>query len=117
MLKSNNPLYSNDCFISRILSRSVAPPHTVASLKRHIRRIEGFESSESDISYKLYSSLSEKVPLEDSTRLSLRENPGPGSSETDPMALMIEASAVEKRSTTAGTLDPKTLPERSDEPR
>ncbi|KIK06076.1 hypothetical protein K443DRAFT_308465 [Laccaria amethystina LaAM-08-1] len=116
-LKSNNPIYSNDRFICRILSRSVAPPHTVASLKRHICRIEGFESSGSDISYKLYSSLSERVPLEDSTRLSLRGNPGPGSSETDPMALMVAVSAVEKRSMAASTLDPKTLPEWSDEPR
>lgn len=95
----------------------MTPPHTVTSLKRLICRIEGFASPGSDISYKLYSSLSEKVPLEDSARLSLRGNPGPGSSETDPMALMIEVSAVEKRSTAASTLDPKSLPEWSDEPR
>lgn len=117
-LITNNPLYSSDRFISCILSRSIAPPRTVASLKRHICRIEGFEPSGSDISYKLYSSLSEKVPLEHSTHLSrLRGDRGPGSSETDPMALMIEMSAVEKRSTAASTLDPKTLPEWSDEPR
>ena len=94
-LESNNPIYSNDRFISRIVSRSVAPPHTAASLKKHICRIEGF-----DLFTKctLYSSFSDQAPVEDSTRLALRGTSGPGVSEVDPVVLVVDVSDAEKRS-------------------
>ena len=39
-LQSNNPIFSNDHFISRISSKSVRPPYTAALLKRYICKIE-----------------------------------------------------------------------------
>ena len=94
-LESNNPIYSNDRFISRIVSRSVAPPHTAASLKKHICRIEGFELF---TKCTLYSSLSDQAPVEDSARLALRGTSGPGVSEVDPVVLVVDGSDAEKRS-------------------
>ena len=94
-LESNNPIYSNDRFISRIVSRSVAPPHTAASLKKHICRIEGFELF---TKCTLYSSLSVQAPVEDSARLGLRGTYGPGVSEVDPVVLVVDVSDVKKRS-------------------
>ena len=83
-LESINPIYSDDGFISRILSTSVRPPHTVTSIKRYLCKIEDLASEKCT----LYQSLSGKTALEDSTRLSLRGTPGPGSSVDDPMALV-----------------------------
>jgi hypothetical protein len=94
-LESNNPIYSNDRFISRIVSRSVAPPHTAACLKKHIFRIEKFELS---TKCTLYSSLSDQAPVEDSARLALRGISGPGVSEVDPVVLVVDVSDAEKRS-------------------
>ncbi|EDR04421.1 uncharacterized protein LACBIDRAFT_295048 [Laccaria bicolor S238N-H82] len=74
-IKSNNPIYSNNPFISRIIPRSVPPPRTAASLKRHLCKIEGFSAPESCT---LYLSLSENVPVDGGTRLSLQGELGPG---------------------------------------
>jgi hypothetical protein len=83
-LASIYPIYSNDRSISRILSTSVRPPHTVTSIKRHLFKVEGLSSENCT----LYRSLSENASLEDSTRLSLRGTPGPGSSVEDPIVLV-----------------------------
>jgi len=93
-LESNNPIFSNDRFISRISSKSVRPPHTVASLKRYVCKIEGVEGPEKGA---LYLSLSEEKPLDDSARLALRGNSGPGSSEVDPVVFVVDKGAAEKR--------------------
>ncbi|EDR02820.1 uncharacterized protein LACBIDRAFT_332125 [Laccaria bicolor S238N-H82] len=93
-LETNRPIYSNDRFISRVLSRSVAPPHTAGSLKLRLRKIEGFEEGD------LYLSISEKSHVEDSTRLSLRRQVGPGLSKDDPVALVV--SDPEKRQYSQG---------------
>lgn len=94
-LETNRPIYSNDRFISRVLSRSVAPPHTAGSLKLRLRKIEGFEEGD------LYLSISEKSHVEDSTRLSLRRQVGPGLSKDDPVALVV--SDPEKRFVVSST--------------
>jgi len=99
-LESNNLIYSNDRFISRIVSRSVAPPHTAASLKKHICRIERFELS---TKCTLYPSLSNQAPVEDSARLALRGTSGPGVSEIDPVVLVVDVSDAEKRSKLASS--------------
>jgi hypothetical protein len=68
----------------------VTPPHTAASLKRHLCSCEGFKATEK---CDLYRSLFEKTSVEDSTRIQLRgtDGPGPGISESEPMALVIDA--------------------------
>ena len=93
-IESRSPAYSNDRFIGRILSKAVTPPHTAASLKSHLCDIEGFSGSENA---SLYSSLSSQTILDDPSRLALMNRYGPGSSEKEPMVLLIKN--VGKRST------------------
>ena len=94
-IRSKNPIYSNNPFISRIIPRSVPPPRTAASLKRHICKIEGFSAPQSCT---LYLSLSEKVPVDGVTRLSLQGDFGPGLSSSDPVALVVGPQETGNRS-------------------
>ncbi|EDR09192.1 uncharacterized protein LACBIDRAFT_296570 [Laccaria bicolor S238N-H82] len=94
-ITSYNPIYSNNPFISRIIPRSVPPPRTAASLKRHLCKIEGFSAPESCT---LYLSLSENVPVDGGTRLSLQADLGPGLSTSDPVALVVSPQESGNRS-------------------
>ena len=76
-IESRSPAYSNDRSIGRILSKAVTPPHTTASLKSHLCKIEGFLGSENAY---LYSSLLSQTILDNSSRLALMNRYGPGSS-------------------------------------
>ena len=60
----------------------------------------------------LYLSLSEKKPLDDSARLGLRGNsgPGPGSSEVDPVIFIVDRGASEKRPKPASDAGSNELP-------
>ena len=103
-LESKNPIYSNDRFVGRILFKSITPPRNITSLKRNIWKVEGFEGIPTCA---LYLSSSEKAPAEDLARLPLR---GSGSSELDPMALVLNDTEVEKRLAASNNLDSNTLP-------
>ncbi|KIJ99635.1 hypothetical protein K443DRAFT_679812 [Laccaria amethystina LaAM-08-1] len=89
-IKSENPVYSSDRepFIGRTLAKLVAPPHTTASLKRHLCHIEGFSPSLADTA-KLFVPLSCLTAKDDSARLSLVASSGPGLSPQEPMALVL----------------------------
>ena len=105
-LESNNPIFCNDRSISRISSRSVRPPHTAASLKKCIRKIEGVEGLEKGA---LYLSLSEKKPLDDPARLALRGKQ-PGSSEVHSVIFVVDKGAAEKRPKSASNAGSNELP-------
>ncbi|EDR04422.1 uncharacterized protein LACBIDRAFT_330547 [Laccaria bicolor S238N-H82] len=85
-IKSNNAIYSDNPFIGRIIPRSVPPPRTAASLKRHLCKIEGFSAPENCT---LFLSLSENVPVDGGSRLSFQADFGPGLSSSDPVALVV----------------------------
>ena len=104
-LESYYPIYSNDLFISRVSSKSIAPPRTVASLKKYLCKIEGYQVETGKCN--LYLSLGEKTPVEDSSRLALRGNSGAGSSEFDPVALIV--GVKEKRMKAPDMVDLKKL--------
>jgi len=104
-IESRSPAYSNDRFVGRILSKAVTPPHTAASLKNHLCKVEGFSGSENAY---LYSSLLSQTILDNSSRLALMNRYGPRSSEKEPMVLLIKNA--EKRST-GGPQTPAGLPE------
>ena len=95
-IQSLNPIYSNDPFISRILPKSITPPHTALSLKKHLCKIEGVAGFGSNAS--LFEALSSNAAVSDSTRLNLRGHLGPGTSSREPMALVVGVAEVEKRS-------------------
>jgi len=48
-IKSFNPIYSNDPFISRILPKSLTPPHTVLSIKKYLCKTEGLSGSNTSL--------------------------------------------------------------------
>jgi len=94
MIKSFNPIYSNDPFISRILPKSLTPPHTALSIKKYLCKIEGLSGSNAS----LFESLSSDVAIADSTCLKLREHLGLGASSREPMVLVVGVAEAEKRS-------------------
>jgi len=47
--------------------------------------------------------------LDDSTHLLLRETTGPGISDLDPMALVVDKRAAEKRSQVTSAVEPEDL--------
>ena len=55
--------------------------------------------------------------LDDSTHLSLQGTTGPGASDVDPMALVVDKRAVERRSQVTSTVQPRELLERDYEQR
>ncbi|EDR03966.1 uncharacterized protein LACBIDRAFT_330864 [Laccaria bicolor S238N-H82] len=65
--ESNHALYHDDRFIGRIPSKSFAPPHTVASIKWSLCKLEGLAEPDKAL---LFTSLSSPAPKEDTARLS-----------------------------------------------
>lgn len=93
-IRSWNPIYSNDLFISRILRKSLTPPRTALSLKMYICKIEGLAGSNASV----FESLSSDVAMADSARLALRGNVDLGASSREPMVLVVGAPEAGKRS-------------------
>lgn len=104
-IKSINPIYVNDPFTSRTITRLITPPHTSMSVKDHLCKIEGFKPGTAST---LFESLLSQVTLEESTRVSLKKNSGPGLSEDDPMALVVELLGDEQR---GPPTKPRSLPD------
>ncbi|EDR02754.1 uncharacterized protein LACBIDRAFT_332021 [Laccaria bicolor S238N-H82] len=107
-LESNSLIYSNDHFISRIVSSSVRPPHTAASLMRYLCKMEGLALQKCI----LFQSLSELTALENSIHLPLRGTTGPGASDLDPMALVVDKCPTERRSQVTSGVETQELFER-----
>ena len=105
--ESNNAVYHSDRFIGRIPSKLFAPPHTVGSIKRSLCKLEGLLEPDKAL---VFTPLSSPAPKEDSVRLSLKAPSGPGLSEHDPIALVVES---EKR--TKEVSQPEKLLERADD--
>ena len=85
-IESRSPAYFNDHFLGRILSKAVTPPHTAASLKNYICKIEGFSGAD------IYSSLTSSTALNDGVRTAIMSYSGPGSYEKEPMFLLVKSA-------------------------
>jgi hypothetical protein len=79
----------------------------VASIKRALCKLEGLSEPDKAL---VFTPLSSPTPKEDSARLSLYTSSGPGLSEQDPIALVVES---EKRSKEVSQSEK--LPERTDD--
>ncbi|EDR06235.1 uncharacterized protein LACBIDRAFT_329073 [Laccaria bicolor S238N-H82] len=77
-IEVNTTVYKNDDYLGRISAKSITPPHTVTSFTRCVAKSE------------LFASVSSQSPMDGSTLLSVFGDPGPGLSETEPMALVID---------------------------
>ena len=78
---------------------------------RYLCRIEGVALQ----NCVLYQSLSEMVVLNNSTHISLRETTGPGASDIDPVALVVDKRSAEKRSQVESAVESQELIERDHE--
>ena len=103
---SNNPIYANNPFISRTLPKFVTPPRTALSVKNHLCKIEGLSAPTSST---LFESLSSETAVVESSQLPFGRYSGPGSSENDPIVLMVGVEDAEKR--LASTAQSERLPE------
>src|ERR1700722_8453703 len=83
---SKSSAQCDDPSMGCILGRSVAPPHTVASLKKRLCNVEGIADQSC---VELFLSCAAKSSVCDDTRLSLLRGTGPGSLPQEPMALVV----------------------------
>ena len=89
------------------------PPQAAASLMRYLCKIEGLALKNCI----LFQSLSEMTALDDSIHLSLQGTTGPGASDLDPMALVVDKRVAERRSQVTSPVQPRELLERDYEQR
>ena len=97
-IPSKTPLNAGDPYLARILAKSVAPPHTVSSLKRCLSKVESIVNHRQT---SLYLSTSSQTPMDDGHRLSLLNGSGPGSIPQEPMALVVKSSESERNTLAA----------------
>jgi hypothetical protein len=98
-IRSINPIYANDEFIGRTLSRLITPPHTALSIKNHLCNIEAFHAGNSST---LIESFLSTVAMEASARVRFKGDSGPGLSQDDPLIFVVEPRGDEKRSLPLG---------------
>jgi len=87
-IEAYTSVYNNNDYLGRISAKSITPPHTVTSFTRCVLKVEGFTSVAK--SGKLFASVSSQFPMDGATLLSVFGDSGPGLSEYEPMALVID---------------------------
>lgn len=108
-IRSNNPIYANNPFISRTLPRLITPPRTASSVKKHICKIEGLSGAKSSM---LFESLSSPSAAAESSKLAVKEDCGLGFSKDDPIVLVVGVEDIKNRKANATQLVglPEALP-------
>jgi hypothetical protein len=86
-IEADTSVYNNNDYLGRISAKSITPPHTGTSFTRCVLKVEGFTGVAKS---ELFASVSSQFPMEDSTLLSVFGDSGPGLSEYEPMALVID---------------------------
>lgn len=89
-VQSKHSFYTHDLSLGRINANWVAPPHTAASIKRHLCKEEQLDDH---ITATLFD-ISCSSPLDDGTQISIRTGDGPGSNPEEPLALKIGPEAA-----------------------
>lgn len=109
-IASNNPIYANDPYLSRTLTKFITPPRTALSVKGRICSIENLSRT---TECSLFESLSGMTPIENTARLSMQGHSGPGLSEHEPVILVTGSQDVERSppKLEPGTLSDATLRE------
>lgn len=82
----------------------VTPPHTVASIKRYIRKVESIPDQSV---FDLYMDSQSREPLNDDELVPIMTGTGPGSDPREPLALVITVQApIAKPSSIMAEADP-----------
>jgi hypothetical protein len=106
-IPSMHPVYTDDPYLGRILAEIVAPPHTAGCVKRCISYVENIGH---EITTHLFLSASNQAPMDDSGRMSILANLGPGYSLSEPLALVAKCSQADLISSNRLTSDAILLP-------
>ena len=84
---SRHPVDPDESYLARVNSSSVAPPHTVASLKACICKLEDINDP---VSVNMFASRSSRSILDDNKQIAITSSPGPGYKAEDPIALVVK---------------------------
>jgi hypothetical protein len=86
------PVDNKNPYLACIDGHLVTPPHTVASIKRCICKVETIINKDQDV--QLFGSASETTPMGDNEHIAILDGTGPGSSPKQPLALVCKDMPV-----------------------
>ena len=92
-IPSRTPAASSDPFLGRIKARSVAPPHTVQTVKRSIAKVENIKDFKSA---SLFLTPYSQSPMSDADKVAILNRTGPGSTPQEPLALVAKMTDSEQ---------------------
>ena len=92
-IPSKTPVAPGNPFLGRIKARSVAPPHTVQTVKRSIAKVENIKDSTST---SLFLTPYSQSPMGDTDKVAILSRTGLGSMAQDPLALVAKMSDSER---------------------
>jgi hypothetical protein len=95
-----DPHDPDDPYLGRILSMRIPPPHSVASVKRHLSKRENIPEGRPT---NLCENLSSRAPLKNTEHVDIIDPVGAGSTPGDPVALVILNSSNEQSETRGRT--------------
>ena len=95
VIPSQQPIESGDPFLARIRAIDVAPPHTVASIKRCLSRTENIVDHTHT---RLLASAGSKAAMEKEEHIDILTGNGPGSTTGQPLCLVqVEKSDTHRK--------------------
>ena len=92
-IPSKVPVNPEDPYLARIVAKSVAPPHTVSSLKRHLCKVEGITNHQDS---SLFSTPLSQLAMDNSYRPSVLNDSGSWSTPQEPFALVAPLSESDR---------------------
>lgn len=103
-IPSQKPLNLEDPYIGRIHAKSIAPPHTILSLKRCICKAEGITDHSRTT---LFVANSSNSAMDDKGRISVSDQTGPGRDPAEPMALVVRLLSTERAAIDQSYISPQ----------
>jgi hypothetical protein len=94
-VNSKTAFDKSDACLGYVDTLSVAPPHTVASLKSRIMKVEGIQ----DQKIQLFEDINGKVLMKDTDRALFFAETFPGCAEDDPLAVVYDSKTPGSTST------------------
>jgi hypothetical protein len=92
VIPSKTSATPSDYFLGRIKVTSVPPPHNANSLKRALAKVENVNITHTYLFITPY----DPSPMEDSLKVTIFSNTGPGSLPQEPLALVAKLSELER---------------------
>ena len=98
-IPSMTPAAPSNPFLGGIKARSVAPPHTVQTVKCSIAKVENIKDC---ISTSLFLTPYSQSPMDDAGEVTILNRTGPGSTSQEPLALVAKMSDSEQSALESG---------------